>query len=110
MLGMGLGGAAGGATPWSSRRFKDDIKPLGEPGERMALADVLRSKPVSFRYKGSDETRRGIIAEDAPEAFVTPNRMAMDMPKTLGTMLAAFKAEHRELEGVKERLEEVEHA
>ena len=48
-------------TMSSSRRFKDDIKPMDKASEA-----VLALKPVTFHYK-SDKTNRpefGLIAED----------------------------------------------
>jgi hypothetical protein len=50
----------------SSRRYKEDIKPMGKASE--ALYSL---KPVSFRYKESHNLDYGLIAEDVAE--VDPN-------------------------------------
>ena len=53
----------------SSRRFKEDIQPLGDVSERL-----FGLRPVSFRYKqayddGSKPVQYGLIAEEVAEVF-----------------------------------------
>jgi hypothetical protein len=60
-------------TPASSRRFKDDIKPMDTASEA-----ILALKPVTFHYR-NDKKRRpqfGLIAEEV--AQVDPNLVARD--------------------------------
>jgi hypothetical protein len=53
-------------TTNSSRRFKDDIKPIDKTSEA-----ILSLKPVTFRYKNEDNNGKtpqyGLIAEDVAE-------------------------------------------
>jgi len=53
----------------SSRRFKEDIQPMGSVSERL-----FSLRPVTFRYKepyvdGSKPVQFGLIAEEVAEAF-----------------------------------------
>jgi Chaperone of endosialidase len=53
----------------SSRRFKEDIQPMGSVSERL-----LDLRPVTFRYKqhnedGGNPVQFGLIAEEVAEAF-----------------------------------------
>lgn len=45
----------------SDRRLKEQIEPIPD---RVALALVLRYRPVTFKYRGSGETSMGLIAQD----------------------------------------------
>jgi hypothetical protein len=62
-------------TNTSSRRFKDDIRPLGEASEAL-----FKLKPVSFRYNREIDPARtprfGLVAEDVEK--VAPNLVARD--------------------------------
>jgi hypothetical protein len=56
-------------TVSSSRRFKEDIQPMGSVSERL-----LDLRPVTFRYKqpfedGSAPVQFGLVAEDVAQAF-----------------------------------------
>jgi hypothetical protein len=53
----------------SSRRYKEDIQPMGEASERL-----LKLRPVTFRYKNADVAgakplQYGLIAEEVAEVF-----------------------------------------
>jgi Chaperone of endosialidase len=60
-------------TPASSRRFKEDIKPIDKTSEA-----ILGLKPVTFHYKNDKRHRPqfGLIAEEV--AQVDPNLVALD--------------------------------
>ena len=71
-----LEAAEGIGTVTSSRRFKQDINDMGD-----ASRDLLRLRPVSFRYKqqSADGTRPiqyGLIAEEVAEVY--PELVAYD--------------------------------
>jgi len=56
-------------TASSSRRFKDDIEDMGD-----ASRDLMRLRPVTFRYKqpfadGSTPIQYGLIAEEVAEVY-----------------------------------------
>jgi hypothetical protein len=60
-------------TPTSSRRFKDDIKPMDKTSEA-----ILALRPVTFHYKNDTKciSRFGLIAEEVAE--VSPDLVAFD--------------------------------
>jgi Chaperone of endosialidase len=89
-------------TPASSRRFKDDIKPMDKASEA-----ILALKPVTFHYK-NDKKRRaqfGLIAEEVAE--VDSNLVARDKEgkpysvrydQVNAMLLNEFLKEHRRVE------------
>jgi hypothetical protein len=89
-------------TPASSRRFKDDIKPMDRASEV-----ILSLKPVTFHYK-NDPTcspRFGLIAEEV--AAVDPTLVACDKQgkpysvrydQVNAMLLNEFLKEHRKVE------------
>jgi hypothetical protein len=91
-------------TSNSSRRFKDDIKPMDQSSET-----ILALKPVTFRYKNEDNNGKtpqyGLIAEDVAE--INPDLVVLGddgQPLTVryeavNTMLLnEFIKEHRKVE------------
>ena len=99
---IGAGGKLGFQA--SSRRYKDDIKPMDKASETL-----FALKPVSFRYKQEIDPARspdfGLIAEDV--ATVNPNLVARDEEgkvvtvryQAVNTMLLnEFLKEHRKVE------------
>ena len=88
----------------SSRRFKEDIKPMGKASEAL-----FALKPVNFRYKQKfdpDRARRfGLIAEEVEK--VNPDLVARDGEGNINTvryeavnamLLNEFLKEHRKVE------------
>ena len=55
----------------SSRKFKDNIEDMGSASEA-----IYNLRPTTFTYKGSTETRYGLIAEEVAE--VMPNLVVYD--------------------------------
>ena len=99
---VGAGGKLG--FQMSSRRYKDDIKPMDKASEA-----VFALKPVSFRYKGEIDPSRtpdfGLIAEDV--ATVNPDLVARDEDGKIVTvryqavntmLLNEFLKEHKKVE------------
>ena len=92
-------------TMSSSRRFKNDIKPMDKASE-----SILALKPVTFHYK-SDKTNRpefGLIAEEV--AKVNPDLVGRDKNGEIYTvryeavnamLLNEFLKEHRRVEELK---------
>jgi hypothetical protein len=97
----------------SSRRFKDQIKPVG------AASEVIYGlKPVSFRYKEEVEPTRpigfGLIAEDVDE--VCPDLVSRDADGTVNSvrydavnamLLNEFLKEHNALIEEQHKLEQL---
>ena len=99
---VGAGGKLGFQV--SSRRYKDDIKPMDKASEAL-----FALKPVSFRYKREIDPARspdfGLIAEDV--ATVNPNLVARDEEGKIVTvryqavnamLLNEFLKEHKKVE------------
>jgi trimeric autotransporter adhesin len=99
---VGAGGKLGFQV--SSRRYKDDIKPMDKASEAL-----FALKPVSFRYKQEIDPARspdfGLIAEDV--ATVNPDLVARDEEGKIVTvryqavntmLLNEFLKEHRKVE------------
>ena len=99
---VGAGGKLG--FQGSSRRYKDDIKPMDKVSE-----ELFALKPVSFRYKQEIDPARsldfGLIAEDV--ATVNPDLVARDDEGKIVTvryqavnamLLNEFLKEHRKVQ------------
>ena len=99
---VGAGGKLGFQV--SSRRYKDDIKPMDKASEAL-----FALKPVSFRYKQEIDPARspdfGLIAEDV--ATVNPDLVARDEDGKIVTvryqavnamLLNEFLKEHKKVE------------
>jgi len=99
---VGAGGKLGFQA--SSRRYKDDIKPMDKASEAL-----FSLKPVSFRYKQEIDPARspdfGLIAEDV--AIVNPDLVARDEEGKIVTvryqainamLLNEFLKEHRKVQ------------
>src|SRR6266513_1864881 len=99
---VGAGGKLGFQV--SSRRYKDDIKPMDRASEAL-----FALKPVSFRYKQEIDPARspdfGLIAEDV--ATVNPDLVARDEEGNIVTvryqavnamLLNEFLKEHKKVE------------
>ena len=91
-------------TTTSSRRFKDEIKPMDKASEALYAL-----KPVTFRYKNGIDPRRlpqfGLVAEDVEE--VNPELVVRDKEGKVNTvrydavnamLLNEFLKEHRKVQ------------
>ncbi len=94
----------------SSRRFKDDIKPINEASEV-----IHRLRPVSFRYKAEVEPTRpvgfGLIAEEVEK--INPDLVSRDREgrpisvrydQVNAMLLNEFLKEHKNMQGLKAAL------
>jgi Chaperone of endosialidase len=88
----------------SSRRFKDEIKPMGDASEA-----ILALKPVTFRYKDDLDPKRmlrfGLVAEEVEK--VNPDLVARDAKGEVyvvryeavnAMLLNEFLKEHRKVQ------------
>ena len=100
-------------TQVSSRRFKDDIKPINQASEA-----IHRLRPVSFRYKAEVEPTRpvgfGLIAEEVEK--INPDLVTYDQDgkpfvvrydAVNAMLLNEFLKEHRKVEKLEAALEAV---
>ena len=98
-------------TTVSSRRFKDDIKPMDKTSEA-----ILALKPVTFRYKKDfDPTgiaQFGLVAEDVEK--VNPDLVVRDKEgkpysvrydQVNAMLLNEFLKEHRKVQDQQEEIE-----
>jgi Chaperone of endosialidase len=108
---VGAGGKLG--FQGSSRRYKDDIKPMDNVSE-----ELFALKPVSFRYKREIDPARsldfGLIAEDV--ATVNPDLVARDDEGKIVTvryqavnamLLNEFLKEHRKVQELEKQVEKL---
>src|SRR5215831_5229371 len=111
---VGAGGKLGFQV--SSRRYKDDIKPMDRASEAIFVL-----KPVSFRYKQEIDPARspdfGLIAEDV--ATVNPDLVARDEEGKIVTvryqavnamLLNEFLKEHKKVEEQEKTIVELKSA
>jgi hypothetical protein len=99
----------------SSRRFKEDIEDMGE-----ASRDLMRLRPVTFRYKkpfadGSKPIQYGLIAEEVDEVY--PDLVAHSADGQIETvkyqvldsmLLNEVQRQQAEIGAQKEQLQELE--
>ena len=104
-------------TSSSSRRFKEDIHDMGD-----ASSDLMRLRPVTFRYKkpladGSQPIQYGLIAEEVAE--VNPNLVARSADGQIETvkyqlldpmLLNEVQRQQAEIRDLQERLVKMEAA
>ena len=108
---VGAGGKLG--FQGSSRRYKDDIKPMDQASE-----ELFALKPVSFRYKQEIDPARsldfGLIAEEV--ATVNPDPVARDDEGKIVTvryqavnamLLNEFLKEHRKVQELEKQVEKL---
>lgn len=103
---LGLLGDAGrgtGAAIGSDRRIKTDIKDA--KGDVQEFLDRLNEK--RYKYKGQDETKTGIIAQDLEKSdvgkdlvFDTPEGKMVDLNETTPVLLAAVANLNKRLKGL----------
>jgi hypothetical protein len=98
-----------GTTP-SSRRFKEDIKPMNEASEA-----ILALQPVTFRYKEAFNPTRtaqfGLVAEEVekvnPDLVVRDNKgkpYSVRYDQVNAMLLNEFLKEHREVQELKKQV------
>jgi len=102
------GGRLGTTT--SSIRFKEDVRDLGAASD-----DLMKLRPVTFRYKESDLQEYGLIAEEVakvyPELVVNDDqgRPLMIRSQLLDPLLLnEIQKQRCEIEELKARLEKLE--
>lgn len=102
-------------TVSSSRRFKEDIHDMGEASE-----DLMRLRPVTFRYKkpladGSQPIQYGLIAEEVAEVY--PDLVSYSADGQVQSvkyqlldplLLNEVQREHAEIEALQHQMREME--
>lgn len=86
----------------SSIRYKENVRDLG-----MGLPELMRMRPVSFKWKGRDENDFGFIAEemhDINPLFNTYEKGRIEgvkYPQITAVIVNAVKAQQKTIEGLK---------
>lgn len=91
-------GGSGLATDWlkySSREYKEDIVGLEPKDYAAVLEEIEQMELVYYRYKNQEDERRylGVVAEDAPEQVVTPDRKGLSLSEFTAFSIAGLKAQ-----------------
>ena len=97
---VGTAGIAA-AIGFSARKYKKEIKAQTRKEESKALEMVKDLDTYSFRYKWEgDETpkRMGLMADEAPQEVVRPDREGLDLGRMLGLLTVATKALAKKVE------------
>ena len=95
----------------SSRRFKEDIQPMGSASERL-----FGLRPVTFRYKqpyddGSKPVQFGLVAEEVAQVFPElvvngkdgkPDTVSYHLLATL--LLNEVQKDHRVMQAMRQRI------
>jgi hypothetical protein len=106
------GDAAG--TSWtnlSSRDYKEEIQKVDEAVHPMMLTKLMNMDLTTYKYKreygGDGDRRLGFIAEDMPEEVISKDGKGVDIYELLALTIGAMKAQQRENEILKAKLEEI---
>lgn len=78
----------------SAKKYKKDIEPTTPMDTKEALKMVKDLDTQTYRYlwEGSDTPKRmGLMADEAPESVVTPDREGIDVGRMLGLLTVATK-------------------
>ncbi len=110
---LNSGGAwyASGFYSASSREYKKDIVPLTEDEKKIMLQKLLKTEVVHFKYKSvPDENHIGVIAEDAPDEIVDKNKKALSSGDAIGMLIAAIKAQQKQIESLQKEIKKLQEA
>jgi len=102
---------ASGQFTGSSRKIKKDFENLTDDDYKSILEKVNQLQLVKFRYKHQNETETktmGIIAEDSPKELVASDKSSVNMTTYSSYAIAAIKAQQREINALKARIDALE--
>ena len=93
-------------TP-SSRKYKDNIKPLNT---QEAVDTVLKLHPVTYNYKvDKNEHHVGFIAEDVPDIVATQGRKSIDPMNVTAVLTAVLKQQQKVIQQQSEILDQLDY-
>lgn len=92
---------------YSSREEKKDISALDPEDYAAVLKEIVEMEMVYYRYKKQDDDRLylGVIAEDAPEQIVAPDRKSLSLSEFTAFAMAGLKAQQAEIEQLKKEIQ-----
>jgi hypothetical protein len=72
------------------------------------LKEIMEMDLVYYRYKNQEDDRRylGVVAEEAPEQVVTPDRKGLSLSEFAAFAMAGLKAQQAEIEAQQALIEE----
>jgi|GEM_PF-3885603 len=97
----GAGAGFGLMGLMSTKKAKKNIHRLTKREENKVFDLVRKGNVYTFDYKDprhGEGKRIGIIAEEAPKEFVTPDRKAQDVGNTLNILLTSIRALDRKID------------
>jgi hypothetical protein len=100
-------GRANGWYTYSSREEKKDISALNPEDYAAILKEILEMDMVYYRYNDQEDDRLylGVIAEDAPEQIVAPDRKSVSLSEFAAFALAGLRAQQAEIEQLKKEIQ-----
>lgn len=108
-----VNGAAAG-TSWtnlSSREFKQNIARVPAHEHQQMLENVMQMALTRYEYKqehgGDGQRKLGFIAEEMPKEVLSKDGKGVDTYELLAYTIGALKAQQREIEALKARLDSV---
>ena len=104
-------GNPGWFQTFSSRSYKKDISPLAAPDYAELLSKLKTLEVVRYRYKHEPAARArriGVIAEDAPQELLTPDRHTVSTADAIGFLLATVKGMRANNERLKREIAALE--
>ena len=92
-------------TP-SSRKYKDNIKPLNS---QEAIDTALQLRPVTYNYKvDKNERHVGFIAEDVPDLVAAQGRKSIDPMNVTAVLTAVLKQQKNDIAQQGKSLDQME--
>ncbi len=95
---------------FSSRDYKQDIKPLTLADYQGYLCLLAGANLVGYHYKGESvdsKLHTGFVTEEAPREIVTEDGIAISLQDEGGLLLASLKAVKMENDGIAKRIEKL---
>lgn len=99
---VGTAGGLGAIKLLSGRRYKKDIALATKRQEEEALEMVqdLTTRTYRYKWEGRNTPKRfGLLADEAPESIVTPDRQGLDVGRLVGMLTSATRALARRVDG-----------
>ena len=96
-------------TNASSRKLKTDIEPLKDKEYTEILEKLEDLDVVHFKYKTEPDVEHiGMIAEDVPDEMASVDRKGIPTADAIAFLVAAVKAQQKQIVKLEKRLKEVE--
>ncbi len=91
-------------TNGSSRKFKENIKPLTLQKAENTFEQLA---PVTFNYKTNRQTTAGFVAEDVPEILALNNRESLSSMDIVAVLTKVAQDQQQQIKTQKEKIEKI---